>query len=89
MNFKFKNKKAFLIKKAFFVLSKETGGGGDKLVEQGLTVSENFGASFFTPRIDINTVRLLSSQGMSRNAISKHLGCARATVSKALQQLET
>ena len=79
-------KKALIVKQG---LLKNRGGGGDKLVEQGLTVSESFGTSFSSPRIDFDTVRSLSSQGMSRNAIAKRLGCARATVSKALQQLDT
>ncbi|MBD65442.1 MAG: hypothetical protein CME62_09560 [Halobacteriovoraceae bacterium] len=61
------------------------GGGGDILVEQGLTVCENFKTRCFTPRVDIVKIQNLSSHGMSRNAIAKELGLARATVSRALQ----
>jgi len=67
----------------------ENGGGSAKLVEQGLTVCESFETGCTTSRIDLNTVRLLSSQGMSRNAIANQLGFARATVSKALNKLKT
>ena len=71
------------------VYKSKHGGGCDKLVEQGLTVCQSFETSYSSPRIDINTVRILSSQGMSRNAIAIQLRCARATVTRAIQKLKT
>jgi DNA invertase Pin-like site-specific DNA recombinase len=41
------------------------------------------------PRVNRENVFLLSSQGMSRNAIAKELGCARATITRVLKSVET
>jgi DNA invertase Pin-like site-specific DNA recombinase len=41
------------------------------------------------PRVDRKKVLLLSSQGMSRNAIAKEFGCARVTITRVLKSVET
>ncbi|MBT3583746.1 MAG: helix-turn-helix domain-containing protein [Halobacteriovoraceae bacterium] len=41
------------------------------------------------PRVDREKVILLSSQGMSRNAIAKYFGCAGMTISRVLKSVES
>jgi len=71
------------------IQQKKNGGGCDKLVEQGLTTKQVFNIAWVIPRVDREKVILLSSQGMSKNAIAKKFGCARATITRALQSVET
>lgn len=66
-----------------------SGGGCDKLVEQGLTTNEVFNMVWSIPRVDREKVLSMSTQGISRNAISKHLGCARSTISRILSSVDT
>lgn len=65
------------------------GGGCDNLVERGLTVEQMLDVVWAIPRVDREKVFLLSSQGMSRNAIAKEFGCARATITRVLKSVET
>jgi len=67
----------------------KSGGGCNKLVERGLTTNQMFDVVWAIPRVDRKKVLLLSSQGMSRNAIAKEFGCARVTITRVLKSVET
>ena len=67
----------------------KSGGGGDNIVEQGLTTDHLFNVVWSIPRVDKEKVLSLNSQGMSRNAIAKEFGCARATITRVLKSVET
>jgi hypothetical protein len=65
-----------------------SGGGSDKLVEQGLTVYENFDTAWKVPVVEPKDVFALHNDGISRNAIAKQLGCSRATISKIIKTVD-